>query len=147
MEINFLIFHSYRTDTFYLFLIILLCYCFDHIIQKKFRSVVRRKMCLMPDVQNQYSPRMFSETFWTLCVRGATPRPHQMPYGNATSHEYRTDTFRAKTDVSNHVTEIPVLLPVLKPQLWVYVSDRPSLYFNQTTNLFFLVIKFCVYNK
>lgn len=34
------------------------------------------------------------------------PRPHQMPRGNATSHEYRTDTFGAKTGVSNHVTEM-----------------------------------------
>lgn len=66
-----------------------------------------------PMCKNQYSPRIYSERPSGLC---ATLRPHQMPCENATSHEYSIDTFRAKTDVSNHVTE-PVSLSALKPQL------------------------------
>lgn len=47
-------------------------------------------------------PRVCSQRPSGLC---ATPCPHQMPCGNATSHEYRTD-IRTKTGVSKHVTEM-----------------------------------------
>lgn len=36
----------------------------------------------------------------------ATLRPHQMPRGNATSHEYCTDTFHARTNASNYIAEL-----------------------------------------
>jgi len=46
-------------------------------------------------------PRVFSQRPSGLCV---ATRPHQILCGNATSHEYRTDRFRVKTGMSNHVT-------------------------------------------
>jgi len=42
-------------------------------------------------------PRVRSSTFRSVC---AIARPHEMPRGNATSHGYRIDTFRARTNVS-----------------------------------------------
>lgn len=94
-------------------------------VRKKFRLTVWGRTA---DAQNQYSPRMLSERPSGLC---ATPRPHQMPCGNATSHEYRADTFRVKTGVSKTMSQKCelVLLPVLKPQLWTHVNGRLYLLF------------------
>ena len=82
---------------------------FDRILlERNFGRLKKDARCVKINI-----PRIYSQRLFGFC---AILRPHQMPCGNATSHEYRTDTFRAKTGMSNHVTE-PVSLSALKPQL------------------------------